>query len=448
MGTSPFTPATRYDRTLGVGVGVFLSAVSLIGFRYGSVPFPELPGVIAAYGITVLILDFLTALVLVGQANLRGSLAVSRLAGAYIYSGIAGFAFTLTLPGVFSPGMAMGSGPQTAAWVWTFWHGGFPLLAATSLLTSSDESPDWRRRLAVLAGPGLAVAAIFVAIFAESWLPPLVLGGDYHTLASSPFGIILMTTCGLAVAFTAVRTRGRTAVDIGLFLALLANFLDVTVTLNGAVRFGLGWYLSKVESFMASGLVLSVLLSDLFRVSQRLAAANRELQALSASDSLTGLSNRRRLDEFLSLEWTRAFRYSRQIAVLMCDVDHFKAYNDRYGHQAGDECLRRVAASLQSAVRRNTDACARYGGEEFCVVLPETGAAEAAGIAETVRQRVEALALPHEGNANGLVTISIGVAAAIPAADETAADLLSCADKALYEAKRHGRNQVRTSSAT
>ncbi|WP_296950513.1 diguanylate cyclase [uncultured Massilia sp.] len=181
------------------------------------------------------------------------------------------------------------------------------------------------------------------------------------------------------------------------------------------------------------------------RVAERTAQleeANRKLATLSATDGLTGLANRRRVDEALRAECARAVRLGQSLAVVMVDVDHFKAFNDRYGHQAGDACLVRVAQALAGAVRRGGDVVARYGGEEFSIVLPDTGAQEARDIGEALRCAVAALGIAHAGAASGQVTISVGVAARSERGGADPDDLVARADAALYRAKEAGRNRV------
>ncbi|MDE3126909.1 MAG: diguanylate cyclase [Gemmatimonadota bacterium] len=174
-----------------------------------------------------------------------------------------------------------------------------------------------------------------------------------------------------------------------------------------------------------------------------LRTANERLAQLAIEDPLTGLANRRRYDEFLEHEWRRALRARAPLAVMVLDVDHFKGYNDAYGHQAGDECLRRVAAAVQGVVRRGTDLAARYGGEEFAVVLTATAPANVAAVAEAIRAAVEALGIPHRASgAAPHVTVSIGTAVMVPDDQTTADDLVREADRALYRAKEGGRNRV------
>ena len=166
--------------------------------------------------------------------------------------------------------------------------------------------------------------------------------------------------------------------------------------------------------------------------------AEQGLATLAATDSLTGLANRRRLDQVLRQEWARAQRNRKPLAVLMVDVDHFKAFNQRHGHAGGDHALREVAKTIEASIRRPADLAARYGGEEFQVVLPETDLAGARLLAERIRTSVEALA-PFADDAHS-VTVSIGIGLSGPQHDLSS--VLGAADEALYRAKAKGRNRV------
>ncbi|MDE2417875.1 MAG: diguanylate cyclase [Burkholderiales bacterium] len=168
-----------------------------------------------------------------------------------------------------------------------------------------------------------------------------------------------------------------------------------------------------------------------------------QLKILSSMDSLTGLANRRSLDQVLEREFRRAVRSCHPVAVVLIDIDAFKLYNDTYGHQAGDRCLIEVARVLGQSLKRSGDLAARYGGEEFLLILPETDLQGALAVARAMRADVEALGLPHTGSAHhGVITISQGVAATIPDKADTFDGLLALADVALYAAKRAGRNRV------
>jgi diguanylate cyclase (GGDEF)-like protein len=185
---------------------------------------------------------------------------------------------------------------------------------------------------------------------------------------------------------------------------------------------------------------------------QALELANQQLTELSSTDPLTGLANRRRLTEMLAAEWLRALRGQYPLAVAMVDVDHFKKYNDRYGHVAGDACLRQVAGALQRSVRAGSDLVARYGGEEFALLLPGADLTAALRAAERARAAVVALAESNADADGGTLTVSIGVATVVPADEKPDAagveDLVMVADAALYRAKLAGRNQVAGPPAT
>ncbi|MFC3231143.1 diguanylate cyclase domain-containing protein [Marinibaculum pumilum] len=184
------------------------------------------------------------------------------------------------------------------------------------------------------------------------------------------------------------------------------------------------------------------------RDSQRqLLAANLELERMMKSDGLTGLANRRHFDEYLEIEWRRAHRNHQDLSLLMLDVDFFKRYNDRYGHVAGDNVLREIAKVLKASCGRATDLAARYGGEEFAIVLPNTPADGAFGMAERVRQAVKALAIPHCAPQEGAtVSISLGCATVRPTPNGTPTALIEAADQALYRAKEGGRDRVATAA--
>ncbi|MDH0746295.1 diguanylate cyclase [Pseudomonas sp. GD03842] len=187
---------------------------------------------------------------------------------------------------------------------------------------------------------------------------------------------------------------------------------------------------------------LSYLLGKQLQLRQK---AERELAELAATDGLTGLANRRHLDRVLRQEWARSARTGKPLSLLMIDVDHFKAFNDRHGHHGGDIALRNVAQALSANIRRPGDLAARYGGEEFIAVLPETDLKGAHALAETIRAAIAVLP-PYAGDQHA-VTVSIGVASRIPDSSEKEAQLFTEADDALYRAKRRGRNRVETQPA-
>ncbi|WP_347488973.1 PleD family two-component system response regulator [Desulfoscipio sp. XC116] len=181
----------------------------------------------------------------------------------------------------------------------------------------------------------------------------------------------------------------------------------------------------------------------LLEVTRQLEKAVNQLNRLSSLDGLTGIANRRRFDEYLHIEWRRNIRNARPLSLFMADIDFFKAYNDTYGHQAGDECLKSVAKTLKNTLQRPGDLVCRYGGEEFAIILPETPSSGALSLANKMCLSVEALGINHQKSpAGNYVTISIGVATTLPTENSSPKEIIAAADQALYNAKHNGRNQV------
>jgi diguanylate cyclase (GGDEF)-like protein len=183
-------------------------------------------------------------------------------------------------------------------------------------------------------------------------------------------------------------------------------------------------------------------------VDQQLISANAQLAELARTDGLTGLLNRRGFDESLSREWRRCQRKGQPISLMMIDADHFKAYNDHFGHQAGDGVLRALGSCILAHIRRPGDVAARYGGEEFALVLPDTDLPGASKVAEAIRAGVESLELPHADGVAVVVTVSIGVGFVAAGGLGSADDLVAAADGALYESKSAGRNRMTAWSIT
>lgn len=184
---------------------------------------------------------------------------------------------------------------------------------------------------------------------------------------------------------------------------------------------------------------------ELEELQQILEETNEQLRLLSSMDGLTGLLNRRRFDEILEEEWQRCLRDGCHLSLLIVDIDHFKAYNDSYGHILGDNCLKKVARNLSKSLPRQVDKLARYGGEEFTVVLPATAEDGAFQVAERIRANIEELNLEHNASStHDRITISVGISTMVPALEASSTILLDQADKGLYKAKNEGRNRCCT----
>jgi diguanylate cyclase (GGDEF)-like protein len=265
-------------------------------------------------------------------------------------------------------------------------------------------------------------------------------------IAREPFDVVLLDIkmpglTGFQVLQAIRRIHSVTDLPV-----VMVTSSDDSESIVEALELGANDYVTKPIDFpVALARVRTQLL--LRRMVLALEEANQKLERLSFLDGLTNIANRRRFDEFLEREWRRGLRDGTPISVIMTDIDFFKAYNDTYGHEAGDEILKTVAGVLSATLNRPADLVARYGGEEFVVVLPGTDFSGAALLAERLRGAVEGLQIAHTGSRVGVhVTISLGVATVVPQRGVSPDALVAAADQALYQAKHDGRNRVRVSA--
>jgi diguanylate cyclase (GGDEF)-like protein len=263
--------------------------------------------------------------------------------------------------------------------------------------------------------------------------------------------LVLPDTDGIA-AIRALASRKRLR-NIPVIMVTAMQEVEV---LRGAFEAGATDYLTKplneVELLARVGAALRLKREidrreaherELVAMSQALATANAQLEQLSRTDPLTGLANRRSFDQVLASEWARGLRQRTPLTLLLLDVDHFKRFNDTYGHQEGDRCLIAVAGVLREAASRASDLAARYGGEEFVILLPDTDAEGGRAVGERALATLATLAIPHRASSVGpFVSASIGIASCIPEARTSAKALVEAADRALYRAKETGRARV------
>lgn len=372
---------------------------------------------------------------------------------AYVFSVLSGTLFLMALNGhafqylwPTSPALANVVVPLSSS----LWMVGTAIFAQLFLETR-QYSPALSRMLSVMAG--LAGCCVLLALLADYRLA--IEASTTLALANGSLILISSIWCWTkgnrsARFFTLawlVYTLGIGMLILSRFSVLPTNFL----TQNSAAL-----------GLLAEIIILSLALSDKYRIlheelsrysrdleervaerTEALERANEFLHKMSRRDALTNLANRLGFDEYLSQEWNRQRRGDQQIALLLCDVDHFKGYNDSYGHQAGDLCLQGVAGAIDGVLKRPADLGARYGGDELAVILPETDAEGAGEVAESIVEAVRGLDIEHRASPRyQRVTVSIGVAAMYPSRAESPGKLLATADRALYQAKENGRNQA------
>ena len=427
-----------------------------------TMPLARVIAFIPAYESALVLCALITAILLFGQFSFLRSRALLVLASGYLFTAFISFAHTLTFPGVFSQNGLLGAGSQSTAWLYMFWHGGFPLFVIAYSLLDRDRHKAAETEGGVpRVGAGIAILASVAGVLAlvcgltvaatagHAFLPALV-QDDRFTVAMNVVVSNVWMLSLLALA-ALLRRRERTVLDLWLMVVMCAWMFDIALAaVLAEARFDLGWYAGRVYGLLAASFVLAVLLLEngkhyagLVQMSASLNHANKALQHLSMHDGLTELANRRFFDKYLADQIAIARRHKRSLALVMCDIDEFKAYNDRHGHQAGDECLQKIAAALRSCCRRPADMAARYGGEEFALILPDTELPGAARIADVARDAVSRLRIAHRDSTTGShVSISGGVAVLPQGSEMTAEQLIAAADQALYQAKHQGRNRM------
>jgi diguanylate cyclase (GGDEF)-like protein len=301
---------------------------------------------------------------------------------------------------------------------------------------------------------GIACPAL-VVILAATVIPELQ--RHYQWIASTAVivtGMSVMVISGLAAAAGMPQFQmGDVLVVVyaTLFLGLLFRAVMVVAAALLVGFVGIGSYLgvSGDHLIFASSVVFATTLMSVLSAlrMERLVRANfienRLLNDIAERDGLSGLYNRRMFDNLASRLWLQAQRNHEALQIILVDIDHFKAYNDLYGHQAGDSCIRRVASIIARAAKRPFDFCARYGGEEFVLVLYAPSGSDSTALPEQIRRDTLALNIPHtHSDANGILTVSIGSATGYPDTKRSLAGLIQRADEALYRAKQLGRNRV------
>ena len=441
-------------------IAVLISVVIFFAIApIASRQFAHIPAFIPAYESALVVCDLITSVMLFAQFNNLRSRALLALACGYLFTAFVAFAHMLSFPEAFSATGWLHANTQTTGWLYMFWHGGFPLFVILYALLKNggrdtgSGSASGRPGIAIAVG----VAAVFIivcgltfAVTGDNVVLPVLLVSNRFTPTMTAVVSNIWILNMLALALLAWR-RPYTVLDIWLMVVMCVWLCDVALAaVLNAGRYDAGWYGGRIYGLAAASMLLIVLLIEsakhyarLTQLSVEVSASNVILEELSVQDSLTNLANRRLFDTYLGNQIAIARRYKRSLALVMFDVDAFKGYNDHYGHQAGDACLKTVAAALRSCCRRPADLAARYGGEEFALILPDTDLIGAAYIAETARDAVAQLKILHKRSATELhVSISGGVAVLFQETDMTAEELILEADQSLFQAKHLGRNRV------
>ena len=365
--------------------------------------------------------DLVTAVLLFGQGNRRRSNALLALACGYLFNAAMIVLHALTFPGVFSETGLLGANDQTTAWMFVFWHGGFPLfILGYALLPVRDSTLNHERRrsgraiiFSILGVVAIVAALTLLATVGHGLLPIIIQHGNYSLMVSTGVSPVTMAVSAAALIALWRRPR-RAALDVWLMVVMSAWLLDLTLSaVVSSSRYDLGWYAGRSYGFLAACCLLIVLLFEMNRLYSRLTDALSVAQTLeehltyrAENNSLTGLPNRSLFYDRLETAIKRCQRSKKLMALLYIDIDHFKSINDRLGHAAGDDLLRSFARRLLQCVRAS-DTAARLGGDEFTIILENLASREAAQ--SVIDKMMIALRRPY-GADNIHATASIGIA--------------------------------------
>ena len=434
--------AGRSEKATALGLAVLLCVVGLVVTPNAALPGVPIPGFMPAFAGAMVVIDLVLSVLLFSKGAIGLRSSPIRLGTAYLFSALIIVPHIAAFPGAIVPDGLIGTS-ASAVWLWAFWHTGFAIAIARHATGRQAEARKHAIRNSVLVTLVIVAMLAVIATAGAPYLPAVVTGQSYRfgTFAMIMQFVVVPSNV-VALALVLMKRRLRTAEDLWLTIAMLAACLDVWLTFRAGARFSLGWYAGRAASLVTSTVVLLSLFSDITQLYSKVAHANRILENLARIDGLTGVANRRHFDAAFETEWRRAQRDGRPVSLLMIDVDEFKSFNDRYGHQDGDTCLKRVAACIGARARRPGDLAARYGGEEFAMILPATDLTGASFLADAMRLEIRELSIQHEASVRGVVTVSIGLSTAVPKFGGSPDALLRAADSALYRAKQAGRDQI------
>jgi diguanylate cyclase (GGDEF)-like protein len=452
-------PAGREQRRTAQAVVLACILIFLAAAPFARVALAPVAAFIPAYETVIAANYLITAVLLFGHFRHAGSRDHYILACGFLLTGCLAIAHELSFPGLFAATGLFGERGQTTPWLNMFWHGSLPLFVIVYAAMKDGEGMTppkiWRPRYAVLVAVAAAGALTALAVVAPSLLPEIIPAtGDATMMSIAVSDVVGLGLFALAILWL---RRPYFVLDLWIMVVMCASICEVALSaaLN-AGRFDLGFYIGCAYGLLASSVMIMALPLENGRLYEKLKEAAVELGRLATTDTLTGVANRRAFEKALDVEWRRSARRRIPLSLALIDIDFFKNYNDFYGHPAGDQCLKAVAAALDAYTRRAGEMTARYGGEEFAVLLPHMELSEARRLAERICDAVAALNIPHARSAvGGYVTVSVGVATMSKETAEAisahgvagplgvaSSKLIEGADKALYAAKAMGRNRV------
>jgi diguanylate cyclase (GGDEF)-like protein len=440
------SPPTPFQRSGALGICGLLAFATLLAAYFGSGQGTQWKAFISISATTWSIADLLTAFLLFAQFYVNGSVFIGLTASAYLVTGVLTWPYLVAFPGIIRLDTLSMSDDQTSIYLWLLWHATFPtLILCAQFYDAARGSLASRGKIKILTAlfigvPIVVSGALSALIFAyHDDLPNLLVDGRYQAVYLHTFAPVVIVLNVVACGAIVFRRKGLTPLAICIAIAAFSGALDAFLnTQTGWYTYA--WDAGKLITVFTATVVLVMILCDIAGVYGRLAQ-------VAKIDVLTSLHNRRAFDEYFRIIFKNARRLRQRMCVMMIDVDHFKRFNDSYGHQAGDECLRQVARAMAVRLSRPLDLLARYGGEEFVVVLSQTPLAGAFIVAEDLREAVAGLEIVVDAETKVRVTVSIGIGYVSNASEYDETILFSAADRGLYDAKDRGRNRVSLGTA-
>lgn len=455
-------------------------AISCIIFVFGDIQLAEFPQFTTFHASFVFIGDAIVGFLLLGQFFYSRLPSYLILSGAYLFCSLTTITFLLTFPGAMLAKGGIVGGTQSAIWVWHFWHTLFPVIILLALLVQTRFT-EYRVTRAwitpaitgMLVAVVLLAAAVTVAVTVYHDSLPVLITRQQNPLTGAFYiagGTAAVVTL-IALLFSLRLGRRRVILYLWLTVVLAAYLADIIASLGAHDRFTVGWYGGRIEAMIAATVLLPVFVGEitlLYRqiatIMEKLVSANSDLQILvwekeqvmaklekreaeirqmAYHDHLTTLPNRRLLMDRLQQALAQAKRFKRPLAVMFLDLDRLKEINDSFGHDVGDEALRKIADKFKRCIREG-DTISRIGGDEFIIVMPELRyPQDAALVAERI---LAALSDPtHCLGHDLLISTSIGIAVCSPDCRCDMKTLINDADAAMYHAKLKGRNQYQFS---
>ena len=444
--------APSSERVAAGVVAALLAAGAAAAWRFGSQNLGGSDAVFPAITAAAFVAMLVSATIARTQFRATNLPTLALLSNLFGISALLLVPYAIVTPHVFSAD-GFGLGTQTAMWLWTVWHAAF---LAIALAYASAEATIAKRvydigaaramgmRFAVVAMTSVAVVTAAVVLL-HAKLPFIGDESGFSPLFHRFVEPGLIGAAAVVLIVLCIATRLRHTTSLWFAVILVAYVADVWVGSDSLEKqFSFGWYVALAAAAVAQVLYLIVQLRNANQQLVAFAADKKSLIETTLRDPLTGLLNRRGFDERFEDILTEARLAGKAASIVIFDIDHFKSYNDAFGHPAGDEALKKISEAVAVVANRPTDACCRVGGEEFAIVLGETDASGAMTVAERIRATVMRLKLPQDPEVGKMLTVSVGTATAFPNTVVDSAELYARADKALYKAKRLGRNRIAT----